>query len=267
MREVKLNVNGQDFPIHYQMLSMIAENMPDGKSYAPLVQALLGLDIPSITVSLIDNDTLTTTDLDRIWEKGDLDARRKLMDTATFRKNLTDAQAEEILRLNDSEMLETLARYVEELYPHENDKQAMRLSGKMADKLLESMANHPDFSVRKQLERNAQAPAKFKPTLAEMAKHGSLYWGSDISGLTMQDLEALKEIPLDSLKNIARNIEDIEDKGARAAVADWLCSSKDPAVRLELAENRRAPQAILRRLAEDADLDVANAARENLEDE
>lgn len=144
MFDAKLIVNGQEFPIHYKMLNEIAGNLPNSGHYAPLAQALLALGIPSITRELIGNVALSVEDLDSIWEKGDIDMKRRLVDEEAFRKNLTDAQAEQIISCNDSEMLKYLARYAEDLYPMRDEKQAMRLSGKMADALLECMLNHAD---------------------------------------------------------------------------------------------------------------------------
>lgn len=267
MFDAKLIVNGQEFPIHYKMLNEIASNVPSSSHYAPLAQALLALGIPSITRELIGNDVLSVEDLDTIWEMGNIDLQRRLADVKTFRKNLTDAQAEQIISINDSAILKELARYAEDLYPMKGEKQAMRLSGKMADALLECMLNHADEGVRRRLGENAQAPAKFRPPLAEIARKGSLMWGTDVSGLTIEDLEVLKNTSLENLKTVASSVEDIEDRKARAEVIDFLCSCEDPEIRLELAENSFAPKSALRRLADDPDLDVAQAALDNLQED
>lgn len=264
MVDAKLIVNGNEFPIHYKMLSVIADNLPDSRHYAPLAHALLALDVPSITLGLIRNDALSLDDLDAIWEKGDLDLRRRLVDENIFRSNLTDAQAEQIIAINDSEILKSLARYAERLYPDKGKKQAMRLSGKMADALLEFMANHSDGDVRRELAENYDVPAKFRPSFAEMVKMGIVIWHGLVDDMTQDDLDLLSISPLEILKTVANSVEDIKDSEVREKVIDFLCSHPDPAIRLELAENSAAPHSALRRLTEDSDLDVVQAAWDSL---
>lgn len=59
----------------------------------------------------------------------------------------------------------------------------------------------------------------------------------------------------------------IQNRMARQSVIDMLCAHPDPAVRLELAENRQAPRSALKRLLEDDEPDVVQAARRSLDSE
>lgn len=268
MLDAKLVLNGQEFPLYYKVVNSIAENLPNVENYKSLAKALLALDIPSITESLINSGHLEAEEMDAVWEKGNLDLRRKLADTRAFLKNLTDAQAREIMDLNDSEMLRDVAADAEMLYPDEDDvTRARRLSGQMADALMEFMTNHPDSQVRGALWDNTSTPAKFKPSFAEIIKTRNLGWGIDLSGIKMEDFEAVRDTSIANLKAIANNVEDIKDKGLRAKVCELLCQHPDPAVRLELAENYSAPKSALRKLIHDPDKDVARTAAERLDDE
>ena len=264
MFEAKLIINGREFPIHYKLLKVIADDLPSGEQYAGVAKALLDLDIPSITQALTGNETLTTEDRDGLWEKGNLDIRRSLVDEGAFRKNLSDAQAEQIIALNDSEILKSLANWAEELYPDEDEEQALRLSGKMADALLEFMASHDDESVRRALAENSQTPAKFRPKFGEMLKKGLDFGDSAIAAMTMEEVDLLQNASLENLKTVANSVENIEDKKVRARVMDFLCSHPDPAVRLSLAENFAAPQSAMERLTKDEDADIARAAEEQI---
>lgn len=268
MTDVKLVINGQNFPLYYRMLQIIADNLPEEESYAPLAEALLSLGYPSITRKIINKDLLGSEDMDAIWDKGDIDLRRELTDTSSFLKNLTDAQAQEIINLNDPEILGNIAMEAELLYPDDEDEnQARRLSGKMADALMEFISRHPESEVKGKFWENSSAPAKFKPPLAEMIKNRDLSWRLDVSAMTMEDIEALNNTSQGNLIAIANNVEDIKDKKVRAKVAELLCQYPDPEVRLELAENYSAPKNVLRKLSHDCDQDVARAASKRLEDD
>lgn len=64
---------------------------------------------------------------------------------------------------------------------------------------------------------------------------------------------------------MAANIEDINNKDAQKVLGEFLAHYPDPAIRLILAENRKAPKKLLAILAEDEDADVAAAAQNTLE--
>lgn len=261
-------LNGQEFPLYYKMIASIVENLPEEENYKPLAAALLALDIPSITHVLIEHGLLDSEEMDAIWEKGSLDLRRDLVDSRMFLKNLTDAQARDIINLNDSKILESLADDAELLYPDDDDgTQARRLSGQMADALMETMTNHPNSRIRESLWGNSYCPAKFKPQFSEIIKSRSFSWRIDVSGLKMEDVEALTGASIANLQAIANNVEDIKDKKVRAKVCEFLCQYPDPAVRLELAGNYSAPKSALRKLLHDPDRDVAKTAAERLDDE
>lgn len=52
--EMKLTINGREYPIHYKMLMAIAENLPSGENYASLAKSLVALDITSLTEEILN---------------------------------------------------------------------------------------------------------------------------------------------------------------------------------------------------------------------
>lgn len=267
MLDARLILNGQEFPVPCRLLGAIARNLAESENYAPLAQALLALGIPSITHDLVLGyaASQSITALDAIWKKAALELRRTIADQDLFLRDLTDAQAWEIIDMNDPPILKSLAGHAEMLCRDRYDFHAWRLSPEMADSLLEFIATHPDDSVRRALAENPLAPAKFRPAFSDLARQGLEPSQRDLWRLRPDDLEALKAASVKLLKFLASNIEQIEDLGTQEKVIDFLSSYPDPAIRFELADNITSTKAPLRRLAEDPDADVARAAREQLE--
>ena len=256
---------GKELQLGYHLLKAIAENLPNDARYTELAEALLALGIPSITTTLIGNSLLTEAQHDALWDTGNLVIRRRLVDKKKFRANLSDTQAQDIITCNDPEMLQTVATWAEMLYPdEENAEQAVRLSGGMADAVLEHIKNHPDSSVRNALIDNPEAPAKFLPSLMVCIEQGTSRFS--LAGMTKDDIEAFSKLSLDTLEYVAGNVEEIHDKTVRREAAKVLIAHPDPSVRLALAENSKAPEFVLKALLNDPDLDVVATAREALED-
>lgn len=260
MSKNSIVINGQEFPLHYQLLLAIAENIPGEKNYMPLAKAISCLNIPSLTAELIEKEMLPVEDLDAIWDKGDRELRRRLVDNGMFRKNLTDRQAEDIITMDDIEIFKTLADWSEQLYPDSEDEQAIRLSGKMADALLEHMFHHKDASVRRALAENSGTPLKFMPSFGECLKSGYDIRSEILSRMQENDVELLPECPWPVIKDIANYIEYIKNDKVRNKVIDFICAYPDPVVRLELAENFSAPGYAINKLLSDSDPDVVRAA-------
>lgn len=265
MSKNNIVINGQEFPLHYQLLLAIAENIPGEKHYMPLAKAIYGLNIPSLTAELIEKELLPVEDMDAIWDKGDRELRRRLVENEMFRKNLSDRQAEEIIDMDDLEILKSLAGWSEQLYPDSDEEQAIRLSGKMADALLEHMFRHKDADVRRSLAENSGTPLKFMPSFGECLKDGYVIRSETLARMQENDVELLSECPWTIIKVIANYIENIKNDTVRNKVIDFICAYPDPAVRLELAENFCAPSYAFTKLLSDSDPDVVRTA-ENTHD-
>lgn len=266
MHNVQLIVNGREFPVHYRLLLAIVEHFPEEEHYGELARALAALNLPSITENLIDSPLLDQQDRDALWAAGDPDTRRNLIATSAFLRHLTDAQARDILAADDPDMLESIARGANRLYPDSAGRQGTRLSGAMADALLEHAAHSRYPAVRQTLAEHRNTPRKFRPSFRECVASGFSLQDMDISNLQPANVDLLGTASRETLQSFANVVERIENHAARQGVIDMLCAHPDPAVRLELAENRQAPRSALQRLLEDAEPDVSLAARRSLDD-
>lgn len=264
---VRIVVNDQEFPVHHELLLAIAKNLPENEHYRALAHTLIALAVPSITCGLIESSGafLAQKDLDALWDRGDLDIRRCLVEKAEFVGQLTDAQAQAIIATDDPQILKSIARRTILLYPDRVEGRGMRLSGAMADALLEHLAHCRYPEVRQSLATDDSTPFKFKPAFRECMKSG-FNVESAFSVMQPEDIVLLTAVPLKTLQYIAYNVENIANIEARKGLIHLLCAHPDPSVRLELAKNSRAPKSALVRLLTDADSDVCLKASETLAD-
>ena len=263
--DVKLKVNGQEFELPYRLMEAIVHRIGDGEHFAGLVRAIIALNIPSLTKYLVDKACLTTGERDEIWASGTDDIKIALLDTQQFVDMLSEEQAREIMEKKQPEMLEKVAELAERLYPDKDSDQATRISGQMADELLEMIAQHPDEDVRRKLMANPKAPSKFKPVLPEIKRIHTDLPSSCVRYISRNDVAMFKNANLDVLTTIAENIEEIKDKVAQEELGNYLAIHRDPEVRQALARNFSAPRNLLEILANDPDADIAADALENLE--
>lgn len=273
MIDVQLIINGQMFPVHYRYLLAIAENLPDDEEASrELAKALAFLGVPSITKTLIESSgsLLSQQDLDEFWAIEDLDIRRDLTAKHGFIEKLTDAQAQDILDLDDRKMFESIAEKAFWLY-FSRWEIHKRLYDVIPDAILNHIVNSRYPGVRQTLAGQFGLPLKFRPSFRECVE-----FGFDVkkvfSTIQPEDIELLSTEPMGPLQYIAFRIQYIEDETARQGVLDLLCVHPDPSVRLALAKNSDAPRLAdalrlaLERLLEDEEPDVQQAARATLRD-
>ena len=262
MATITLAEGGKAYPINYNLLVVLADNLPDNSAYNELAAALIDLGIPSITEKLVSRENITMKQRDALWASGNIDVRRALIDENVFLADLTDQQAHDLIADNDVEALKRVAAYSELLYPDGDNDQADRLSGEAADALIKFIRDHEDSEVRQELAENVGTPPKFLPPLRDSIKHGSRRF--NLKGMTSDDMILLETASRKALENIANNIEEIQDKSLRREVGNFLASHIDPSVRLALAENGNAPISLLRLLLKDSEPDVVASAKETL---
>lgn len=264
MAENKIVIDRQEFPLNYKLLRIIARMLPQEAHYAPLARAILTLNVPSITSELISNRILEPNDLDAIWSAGDMELRRALMDESAFREHLTDAQASELMAINDVEMLKPLAANSEDFSGSDEEK-APRLSDAKVKELMEFLANHPNREIKKLYHENEGLEARWAKPAREMLEQGYELSGEHIAELTEAELDLLAKSPRSTLLQIAEWLAEIKDAKARDKIGKFLLAHPDPEIRLSLAENWDAPKNILKTLAKDEDEDISAAAKDNLE--
>lgn len=264
MSRVHLVIDGENFPVHYLPLLSTVANLPDGvEHYGKLAKALIGLGVPSIARSLLQSSVswMDKEDVDEFWASGDLEIRRSLVANPDFVRQLTDAQAQDILDDDDPKMLESLAGMATLLYTAL--KGEIALSFRMAADLLERIETNPCSKVRRALARACYVPQSLRPTVRQCME-ANLDVTEVFSDIQPEEVDLLHRMPVETLKYIADRVDDIEDEKAQEGVIDLLCSHYNSSVRLALARNSLAPQSALERLARDADLNINQAARESL---
>lgn len=271
--DVKLSINGQTFPVYYRFLLRIAKGLTDGLPrcnaqlhYKELARALVGLGIPCITLEVLDHagELLDQEELDELWADGDLNIRRALVGCPRFVENLTDAQVQDILAIDDPDMLEQLAIIADLFEPDQTGRNVGgRLSG-MADTLLKHITSSHYVKVR-QILSNRCIAAKITPAFRESVEAG---FGMEKVFPTIQpeDVALLNTASLETLESILHRLDEIADDEAREKVVTLLCDHPDPYVRLEMAWSVSSPKSALVRLLDDSEPDVRAAARHSLKD-
>lgn len=263
MMYLRLHENGPEFPIGHDLLLGLAGALKRRTSDPELVTALLELHIPSLTKELLDGFALETEHRDRLWASGDLEVRRALVDGMDFIRNLTDKQAEDIIKADDVFMLCRLARWIELL---EGDLSEQRLSPARRDALWLHLRQHPDMRVLQALAANSALPDAIAIPVSERLRLGLDLNYSAFRSLRLDEIPALLQSSTSALIVLARKAENIPNQEVRHAVLEALLSFPDPVVRMKLAEYTTEDAAILTRLLADTDPGVRAAAKENLEE-
>lgn len=263
MKDVKLVIDGREFPVSCLLLSTLAYRLPDDCNYNDLAKALVDLGIPSITSGVIRSIKLDRNTMDSIWDGGDMDHRRDLIKKNEFLKMLTDKQAEDIIEDNDPEILQQVASFAELLFPDNNADEKTEISDKTRKKLLDHIASHKDRAIRNTLWENSEIPMEYVPSFAQYVENRLMptYGAMRISS---RDLPLLKKCDRQMLETIAENIDVIEDKVARLKVCEYIVDLPDPYIRYTLASNSFAPEKILKKLMDDEDRDIARMAEESI---
>ncbi len=260
---LRLHENGPEFPIGHDLLLGLARALGQRGGYPDLTAALLELHIPSLSTALLNGFCLETEHLDRLWESGDLGVRRDLLKNMDFIRNLTDKQADDIIKADDIIMLHHLAHEIELL---EGDLSEQRLSPARRDALWLHLRQHPDMRIRDSLADNPDLPSAIAIPVSERLRLGLDLSYSSFRNLRLDELPALLQASSSDFIDFVSEADEICNQEVRHAVMEALASFPDPAVRLELAESTTGDVAILEKLAADQDPDVSTAARKNLEE-
>ena len=260
MATLQLTEGGEEFQVNYELLKAIARYLPRGGQYSKLAGALVDLDIPSLTVCLLEHDGLEDR-YDDIWENGNREIRRELLQVDGFLDKLTDAQAQDIIDADDVEMLKFLAGWSERLLP---DAHSRRLSRHKAKTLLRHILNHPDARVREAAAENGEASQQALFPVRECLEQGFTLQTPQIAAMRLEDVRLLEDASYENLEFVAEELDEIMDSRVQKAAASLLANHPDPSIRLAVAQNDDTPESILEKLAEDEDGDVACAAKKSL---
>lgn len=164
MEQVFLEINGKEFALDLALLMNIVDYCEFNEQNEPLAYALLELNHPLISASLICTEMFSKEKLDELWQSGCLQICRELIrHNGDFFFNLTDRQAMDIMALNDADMLQSLATSIHYFYQYWGKIEKRRLSKNMRDNLMTFIARHKDKDVKRLLRYNSEGiPEKFR---------------------------------------------------------------------------------------------------------
>lgn len=265
MTDVKIIINGKEFPLYYQMLYEMAIRFPKEVRYVALEKALIDLNIPSITEKLIErNDELPAEMMDEVWKNGDMYIRRTLLNSEQFIINLSDEQVQDIIDADDKEMLKLIVKNNKYFF-RDKGKKCTRLSVNLENELIQYMYRNLDDETLKDIWDNSNTPPKYLPKFQEyyFEKNHKDFAINIISGIKKDDVPTLAHFPPLFLIKIAEHIDKIRSKNAQEKTAEFLATHADPGIRMALARNDSAPNSALLLLKKDKDRDIARAANES----
>ena len=148
---VFLKIGGHRFQLDLELLMMLADYFGDEPGYAPLVQALFELKEPMISAKLVWTGLFTQEQGEALWHQGNAEVCKALLRNGDFIMRLSDAQAADIIALQDMDMLESIANTIYVFFYDSRRKfQDCRLSEKMRDELLHCLLmQDSDFILRR----------------------------------------------------------------------------------------------------------------------
>lgn len=234
-----------------------------------VADALLALEIPSLTETIIATACLSCEQMDSLWSSGGLEVRRALLGQQHFIQHLDTGQVRDILKADDVPMLRQLA-----LCMREEVQPLLPETDPLLDRLWRHLRQHPDMRVREALACNPHISPDYAFSVGERFRQDLPFCTTAFSRLQQSELGLLFKAAHTLLLQLIGEIGGIEKPGVRKNVIRYLARHPDPLVRQALAgrggtdlclsEDKRLFHAVLMDLCEDTDLRVCAAARERL---
>ena len=264
---LRLATSGQHLPLTYRQLAALAASL--APCQREVADALLALEIPSLTETIIATACLSCEQMDSLWSSGGLEVRRALLGQQHFIQHLDAGQVRDILKADDVPMLRQLALCMkEEVQP------LLPGADPLLDRLWRHLRQHPDMRVREALACNPHISPDYAFSVGERFRQDLPFCTTAFSRLQQSELGLLFKAAHTLLLQLIGEIGGIEKPGVRKNVIRYLARHPDPLVRQALAgrggidlclsEDKRLFHAVLMDLCEDTDLRVCAAARERL---
>ena len=267
MTTIQLTTNGPAFNLPHSALVEVAGDIAShAANHQDLFRALLDLNIPSVTKALADHvdvDDITLEDADRIWQQGMSDTRQSLLRDSTFLQRLSKGQWDDLLRMDDSRLFATVAEYFDF---DEQEDEGCRLNVDEVKHIHAFLKARPDREVRKALMENDSLEAEWEDVpLAERIAYDAVRV-DDYATMDVEDVELFRNADNDALQSLSYNVDEIEDRKVRKAVAQLFMELPDPQFRQEIALESHTPKDVLKLLARGDDPIAAGYAMMTLED-
>ena len=96
---LRLATSGQHLPLTYRQLAALAASL--APCQREVTDALLALEIPSLTETIIATACLSCEQMDSLWSSGGLEVRRTLLGQQHFIQHLDAGQVRDILKADD----------------------------------------------------------------------------------------------------------------------------------------------------------------------
>lgn len=252
MADVKILIDGREYPLSSEMVQAMANTFPEGEEYAGLARALIGLKQYALTSMLIWSASLDQKTMDELWEEHEwVEIRRGLLENPAFLKQLSNDQVRDILEMDNGELLDAVAENWDwdDLYRdalHGIDEDDARLSSAMADELALRLLKAPrrrEAILSRPMRRRMRGPRRrqYVPGLREVLENKAGLLRCNPKVFLLLDVEEAELLtsgrPEAGLQRLARFAEFIEDSEAQKLVFALLASHSDPAVRSELVKS------------------------------
>lgn len=266
MYNIKVVINGEEFPVGYSFLRQFADNFPQHIKYAGLAKSLVKLKNPPLVALLFHNASseLDSSEMDELWEIGDLSVWRTMADEPFFVASLTDSQIREIIRRNDAKVLKRIAKNIQHLLQLELKYKGIerRASQEMIDTLLNHLRNSPIREVKATIMNNQFLPEAMKPVFKDYMEAGIYEFPHErLKTMTEADFKYLEYMDRDQLIRLSEGLYELENKRIKKKVVEYLCTHPNTEVRYQMAKNRSLRGLARKMLENDPEKDIAEIAR------
>lgn len=282
--EIKISVNGKEFPVGYKLLLIIAKNIPPRPQYSKLAKGLVGIGINSISRAVIASNnvalfgyySLPVKIMYDLYFHASKEILQALVGNDRFllgtpdETGIPDEIIEDFAQSDDPDLLVRVASKIYQLkWVSAYSRGIIWEIKNPTRKLLLHLKNHPDQEVRKayckamhtlKSKYDHDLPEEYIPTIEEAIKAGIEPHYIKLAKMRSQDIIPVVNSGRAMLREVASRLDEIEDESVRKAVCETLVRHPDPQILLDMIHGSMS-ESILNILAEDSEPDVAATAK------
>lgn len=260
--DVKVVVNGQEFPVGYRFVRMLAKiiDCTKRKNY-PLARALAKCGHPYVVIPLIEGDKLFQEDYDAQWKSGERNIRLALLKNSAFLERASQDIIRDVLVYGDEEILLSLTRNISSIDGIWQTFEGITGLSQEGWHLLRFLKYHHLKSVRREYAKVGWLPDGLFMNFEETRRVGAPLMEFPLENMSSGDSQLINLDDRAECLWLASHIGKIRNLEAIRTVCLKLARHPDPQIRLGLARNIRTPNYILkillRRKNEDYDIRIA----------